>query len=99
MPVATPMSRLSRALKTLLPRVPPVAAIRSISVIAILLNIVLFVVSLKLIIRSIAALRMQLDNIAQGEGDLTKGIPITVEDDLGQLARSFNIMCSKICKA
>ena len=32
----------------------------------------------------------QLDNIAQGEGDLTQRIPVTVEDDLGKLARSFN---------
>ncbi len=66
------------------------AAILLISVIAILLSIALFAVFLRLIIRSIAALRAQLDNIAQGEGDLTKRIPVTVEDDLGQLAKSFN---------
>lgn len=61
-----------------------------ITVAAIVISIVLFLIFLRLIIRSIQALRSQLDNIAQGEGDLTQRIPITVDDDLGQLARSFN---------
>lgn len=66
------------------------ATILAIAVIAIILSIVLFIIFLKLIIQSIAALREQLDNIAQGEGDLTKRVPVTVNDDLGQLATSFN---------
>ncbi|HLT14347.1 MAG TPA: methyl-accepting chemotaxis protein [Marinobacter sp.] len=66
------------------------ATILAITVIAIILSIVLFIIFLKLIIQSIAALREQLDNIAQGEGDLTKRVPVTVNDDLGQLATSFN---------
>ncbi|CAN0593776.1 unnamed protein product [Ectocarpus sp. 12 AP-2014] len=43
-----------------------------------------------MIIGSIAVLRRQLDNIAQGEGDLTRRIPVETNDDLGQLATSFN---------
>jgi len=66
------------------------ATVLTLTVLAIILSIVLFLVFMKLIIRSIAALRQQLDDIAQGEGDLTQRIPITVEDDLGLLAKSFN---------
>src|SRR5690554_511714 len=61
-----------------------------ITVAAIIISIALFLIFLKLIISSIQTLRSQLDNIAQGEGDLTQRIPVTVEDDLGQLVRSFN---------
>jgi len=61
-----------------------------ITVTAIIVSIALFLIFLRLIIRSIQALRSQLDNIAQGEGDLTQRIPVAVEDDLGQLAKSFN---------
>jgi methyl-accepting chemotaxis protein len=31
-----------------------------------------------------------LDNIAEGEGDLTQRVPVETNDDLGQLATSFN---------
>ncbi|MBN8238725.1 methyl-accepting chemotaxis protein [Marinobacter hydrocarbonoclasticus] len=66
------------------------ATVLAITVIAIIIAIALFFVFMKLIISSISALREQLDNIAQGEGDLTQRVPVTVEDDLGKLARSFN---------
>ena len=66
------------------------ATVLAITVIAIIIAIALFFVFMKLIISSISALRDQLDNIAQGEGDLTQRVPVTVEDDLGKLARSFN---------
>ncbi|WP_303290565.1 methyl-accepting chemotaxis protein [Marinobacter sp. SS5-14b] len=66
------------------------ATILTITLIAIILSALLFTTFLKLIIQSISALRKQLDNIAQGEGDLTKRIPVEVEDDLGRLAISFN---------
>jgi methyl-accepting chemotaxis protein len=64
--------------------------ILSIMIVALLVSVGLFLVFMKLIIKSITRLREQLDNIAQGEGDLTKRIPVENEDDLGQLARSFN---------
>ena len=66
------------------------ATVLAITVIAIIIAISLFTVFIRLIISSISALRDQLDNIAQGEGDLTQRVPVTVEDDLGKLARSFN---------
>ena len=61
-----------------------------ITVIAILISIGLCVVFLKMIIGSIKTLRDQLDNIAEGEGDLTQRIPVEIDDDLGKLAKSFN---------
>ena len=65
-------------------------AILVVTVIAIAGSIALFVAFLRLIIQSISALKQQLDNIAQGEGDLTQRIPVEIDDDLGALARSFN---------
>ncbi|WP_372996264.1 methyl-accepting chemotaxis protein [Marinobacter sp.] len=61
-----------------------------ITAVAILISVLLFAVFLKMIIGSVKALRDQLDNIAQGEGDLTQRIPIDLDDDLGKLAKSFN---------
>jgi methyl-accepting chemotaxis protein len=65
-------------------------AILVITAIAIAGSIVLFVVFLRMIIQSISTLREHLDNIAQGEGDLTQRVPVELDDDLGALARSFN---------
>jgi methyl-accepting chemotaxis protein len=62
----------------------------TIMIIALLASAGLFIVFIRLIIQSITLLREQLDNIAQGEGDLTRRIPVENEDDLGKLARSFN---------
>lgn len=61
-----------------------------VTLVAILISLGLFVVFMRLIIQSITRLRDQLDNIAQGEGDLTQRIPVESNDDLGQLASSFN---------
>lgn len=67
-----------------------------ITVVAIVVSILLFAMFLKMIIRSITALRTQLDNIAQGEGDLTQRIPVEIDDDLGKLARSFNLVLENL---
>ncbi|MDX1558942.1 MAG: methyl-accepting chemotaxis protein [Marinobacter sp.] len=67
-----------------------------ITVAAILISILLFAVFLKLIISSIKTLRDQLDNIAQGEGDLTQRIPVELDDDLGKLASSFNLVLENL---
>ncbi|OAN90063.1 chemotaxis protein [Marinobacter sp. EhC06] len=67
-----------------------------ITAIAILISIGLFAVFLKMIIGSIAALRDQLDSIAQGEGDLTQRIPVEMDDDLGKLAKSFNLVLENL---
>jgi methyl-accepting chemotaxis protein len=65
-------------------------AILVITAIAIAGSIMLFVAFLRMIIQSISTLRGHLDNIAQGEGDLTQRVPVELDDDLGALAKSFN---------
>lgn len=66
------------------------------TIVAVLISVVLFTIFLKVIISSIASLRDQLDNIAEGEGDLTQRIPVTTGDDLGELAKSFNQVLQKL---
>ncbi|MDX1635686.1 MAG: methyl-accepting chemotaxis protein [Marinobacter sp.] len=57
---------------------------------AVALSAVIFLFALKLVSRSLELLRRRLDDIAQGEGDLTRRIPVESDDELGQLAQSFN---------
>lgn len=57
---------------------------------AVIVGLLLFIAVLRMIIQSVYVLRKQLDNIAQGEGDLTQRIPVEMDDDLGKLATSFN---------
>lgn len=63
---------------------------------ALALSTSLFFVFIKLIIKSIAELGDQLDNIAQGEGDLSQRIPVNNNDDLGRLAASFNAVLTNL---
>ena len=65
-------------------------AILIITTLAVVGSIVLFIIFLRMIIRSISTLKEHLDNIAKGEGDLTQRVPVELDDDLGALARSFN---------
>ncbi|PCM45134.1 methyl-accepting chemotaxis protein [Marinobacter sp. ANT_B65] len=67
-----------------------------ITAIAILGSIALFVIFLRMIIHSISTLKEHLDNIAQGEGDLTQRIPVELDDDLGALAGSFNLVLENL---
>ncbi|MDE1168620.1 MAG: methyl-accepting chemotaxis protein [Pseudomonas sp.] len=48
------------------------------------------------IVRPLFAIKANLDDIAAGEGDLTRRLPITSKDELGQLAHSFNLFVDKI---
>jgi len=41
-------------------------------------------------------IRAHLDEIAAGEGDLTRRLPLVSRDELGQLAGSFNAFIEKI---
>ncbi|MDO6442604.1 methyl-accepting chemotaxis protein [Marinobacter sp. 2_MG-2023] len=72
------------------------ATILVITAIAILGSITLFIMFLRMIIQSISTLKEQLDNIAQGEGDLTQRIPVELDDDLGALAGSFNLVLGNL---
>ncbi|MDX1801816.1 MAG: methyl-accepting chemotaxis protein, partial [Marinobacter sp.] len=71
-------------------------AILVITLVTVVLGVLLFVVFMRMIIRAITSLKTQLDNIAQGEGDLTQRIPVESEDDLGRLATSFNLVLQNL---
>jgi methyl-accepting chemotaxis protein len=61
-----------------------------VSLITVVVCVALFILLLRMIVRSIQTLKDQLDNIAKGEGDLTQRVPVETDDDLGRLATSFN---------
>lgn len=67
-----------------------------VTLLSLIVALVVFVSALKMIIASIRTLRDQLDNIAQGEGDLTQRVPVENDDDLGQLAESFNAVLANL---
>jgi methyl-accepting chemotaxis protein len=48
------------------------------------------------LVRGIGQLNLALQDMAAGEGDLTKRLPIRGRDDLGQLASNFNTFVEKI---
>ena len=48
------------------------------------------------IIKPVLVIRSNLDDIAAGEGDLTRRLPVTSKDELGALANSFNQFVEKI---
>ncbi|HSX71899.1 MAG TPA: methyl-accepting chemotaxis protein [Pseudomonas sp.] len=47
-------------------------------------------------LRPLQQIKANLDDIAAGEGDLTRRLPVASEDELGQLAGSFNRFVEKI---
>ncbi|MCR4510250.1 methyl-accepting chemotaxis protein [Pseudomonas sp. 32.2.56] len=48
------------------------------------------------LVRGLKQINLMLRDMAEGEGDLTKRLPIRGQDDLGQLASSFNTFVEKI---
>jgi methyl-accepting chemotaxis protein len=48
------------------------------------------------LLRTLRQINLMLQDMAEGEGDLTKRLPVLGKDDLGQLAVSFNIFVEKI---
>nr|WP_271407670.1 methyl-accepting chemotaxis protein [Pseudomonas sp. Q1-7] len=47
-------------------------------------------------VRPLQQIKANLDDIAAGEGDLTRRLPVSTQDELGQLAGSFNRFVEKI---
>lgn len=73
--------------------------ITSIIVIASVLLLVFGIVGVVLsntFLRPLQQIKDNLDDIAAGEGDLTRRLPIGSDDELGQLAGSFNRFVEKI---
>ncbi len=48
------------------------------------------------LVQGISQINLMLQDMADGEGDLTKRLPVRGRDDLGQLANSFNTFVEKI---
>ena len=48
------------------------------------------------IVKPVLAIKKNLDDIAAGDGDLTRRLPVTSGDELGALANSFNFFVEKI---
>ena len=57
---------------------------------SVLVGLALIYFGPKLIIDSIQAVYLKVEDISRGEGDLVSRLPVTSEDELGKLARSFN---------
>ena len=70
--------------------------ILALSMVATVLLALLAAWQVKRLFSPLLQLRMQLDNIASGDGDLTRRLPVTADDELGQLARAFNRFVDKI---
>ncbi|WP_417663148.1 methyl-accepting chemotaxis protein [Pseudomonas sp.] len=73
--------------------------ISSIVVVAIVLLVVFGIAGVLLsntFLRPLQQIKDNLDDIAAGEGDLTRRLPINGDDELGQLAGSFNRFVEKI---
>ncbi len=48
------------------------------------------------IVKSILRVTVSLKDVAEGEGDLTKRIPITSKDEIGELSHWFNVFIEKL---
>ncbi|CAM3083433.1 methyl-accepting chemotaxis sensory transducer [Ectopseudomonas mendocina] len=73
--------------------------ITSIVVVAAILLLVFGVIGVWLgnaFLRPLQQIKANLDDIAAGEGDLTRRLPVTSDDELGQLAGSFNRFVEKV---
>jgi len=71
----------------------------SILVIAVIMLVVFGILGLTLsnaFLRPLQQIKANLDDIAAGEGDLTRRLPVTSQDELGELAGSFNRFVEKI---
>ncbi|SIQ96851.1 methyl-accepting chemotaxis protein [Aquipseudomonas alcaligenes] len=71
----------------------------SILVIAVIMLVVFGVLGLTLsnaFLRPLQQIKANLDDIAAGEGDLTRRLPVASQDELGELAGSFNRFVEKI---
>lgn len=67
-----------------------------VTIIVLVISAVIFFISTRMIIGSLKQLRSRLDDIAEGEGDLSHRVPVESDDDLGRLANSFNAVLGNL---
>ena len=63
---------------------------------AIMCTVVLMLAAVMGMTRSIGQMSSMMDGIAHGEGDLTQRLTVTSGDELGHLAKGFNLFLSKL---
>jgi len=63
---------------------------------AIIVTIILALVVTRIIVKPINKVTLTLKNISEGEGDLTRNIDNNSNDEMGELARYFNLTLEKI---
>lgn len=66
------------------------------TIIAAVATVLILSLLLKTLTRPLQRLRLALFDIAQGEGDLTRRLPVESQDELGQLAVAFNAFVDHI---
>ncbi|TQV81023.1 methyl-accepting chemotaxis protein [Exilibacterium tricleocarpae] len=67
-----------------------------VAVISLTVSVAMVVIFIKLLVNPLKELAARLRDIAQGEGDLTQVINDTSNDEVGDLAKAFNLFVDKI---
>ncbi len=62
----------------------------------VVLTIICALVAANTMVKPIQRMAQSLDDIAKGEGDLTKRLDIDTNDEIGQLGEAFNMFVSKL---
>lgn len=94
-------SSSAKTVQTELARVESAAAssqmtIIGLSVVGLLLALAFFLFSVKTIARPLCQLSLRLQDIAEGEGDLTVQLDVNGKDEIAMVSSSFNQFTSKI---
>ncbi|MEH6493113.1 methyl-accepting chemotaxis protein [Halopseudomonas sp.] len=66
------------------------------AIIALIAIVLLLSLLMRYLLRPLTSLGNALDNIAQGEGDLTRRLPVQSRDEFGRLAVAFNQFVERI---
>nr|WP_137279139.1 methyl-accepting chemotaxis protein [Pseudomonas rhizoryzae] len=78
----------------------PVAQARNLAIVATVVAVIVMVLLLGLLIRGLLRplrdLGRAMQDIAQGEGDLTRRLPVAARDEFGLLAQAFNQFVARI---
>ncbi|MCR4941477.1 MAG: methyl-accepting chemotaxis protein [Campylobacter sp.] len=69
----------------------------TVAIIAVILTIIILMIVLKIyLVNPVDELRAHARELSRGEGDLTKKLPVSSDDEIGQTAQEFNALISKI---
>ena len=65
-------------------------------VVFVILLVIILNIVLSVVLKSVRKTAEALNDIAQGEGDLTKRLEVISEDEIGDLAKAFNLFLDKL---